>query len=363
MILRRIICSLGSILFALKKRKLADLSKVKKIAVLKSGAIGDILMATPFLRALRKGFPDAVIDFHLGRWSAGTLQNNQNLNNVFTYEDSAFHSFKNISGKIRLVKSIRAQKYDLLFILDKSYLANLLGFAIGIKLRIGFDRYGEGFPNNVNIKYGPLRHEIEYYLDLARIIGIKETNTNLELAVSKTDVSFVNTLIRGLFNFVGIIPGGAKNPGGGVVESRKWPAEKFIELIHELSSTYTILLLGGKTDFEFNEEIIKKLGKRNIINFAGKTTIAQSCEIMRRCRFIICNDSGPMHIAAASGTKVISLFGPTNPTRKAPLTNESFALWKDGNIYDSKIEIYGNNPRKKYFGQLEVANVLNALKK
>lgn len=361
MIFRKTICALGNAAFAFKKKKI-DLAGIRKIAVLKSGTIGDILMATPFLRALRNSFPDAIIDFHLGKWSVEALQNNPCIDSIFAYDDSVFHSFSNILGKIKLIRKVKARKYDLLFILDKSYLANLLGFATGIKFRIGFDRYGEGFSNNLNVKYGSVRHEIDYYLDLTKTIGIEKTNKHLELNILKEDRQYVDTLIKNINNtkkYIGVIPGGAKNPGGGVVDSRKWPAEKFIELTGRLSSKYTLLLLGGKTDFEFNETIIKISGKKDVFNLAGKTTVAQSCELMRRCKFIICNDSGPMHIASASGTKVISLFGPTNPARKAPLTKRSIALWKDEDIYDSAVEVYGAEPKHApYFGRLSVQTVL-----
>ncbi len=361
MIFRRIICSLGSLAFVFKRRKV-DLTKVKRIAVLKSGAIGDILMSTPFLRALRKGCPNAVIDFHLGKWSVEALQNNPHINNIFTYKDSVFHS-GSIREKISLIMNIKKQKYDLLFILDKSYLASLLGFATGIKFRIGFDRYGEGFPNNINVKYGPARHEIDYYLDLAEIIGIQENNKQMELIISREDKEYADKLTENIKNYIGIIPGGAKNPGGGVVDSRKWPAERFIELTDRSRSKYTILLLGGKTDFESNEEIIKIIGKKHIFNLAGKTTVAQSCELMRRCKFVICNDSGPMHIAAAAGTQIISLFGPTNPARKAPLGKNCIALWKDGDIYDASVEIYGAKPKNTgYFKRLSVEDVLKKLR-
>lgn len=357
MILRRIICIAGRILFLFKKR-IINRRKVNKIAVLKSGAIGDVLMSTPFLRALRHGFPEAVIDFHIGRWSEDALKNNPNLNRIFSYHDSIFHSF-DLKGKIKLIKILKKQKYDLLFVLDKSYLASLLGFAAGIRYRVGFDRYGEGFANNLNVKYGPVRHEIEYYLDLARILGLQVKGRNLDLFVSKEDISKIKKITKGLKNFIGIVPGGAKNPGGGVVNSRRWPEKKFVELINKMPSKYSILLLGGKSDAEFNNLILQQINRKKVFNFAGKTSISQSCELMRRCKFVVCSDSGPMHIASASGTRVISLFGPTNPARKAPLNKNSVALWKDRDIYDENVEIYGSEPKKRgYFARLTVDDVL-----
>ncbi|MBN1645272.1 glycosyltransferase family 9 protein [Candidatus Woesearchaeota archaeon] len=329
-----------------------------KIAVLKSGAIGDILMATPFLRALRKRFPNAIIDFHTGKWSAKAVANNHNLNRVFAYDDSIFHS-KKIFSKLRLLKNIKKQKYDVLFILDKAYLAGLFGFATGIKTRIGFNRGKEGFANTINVKYGSLKHEIDYYLDLARVVGAKEKSKKIDLFVSKEDIELVDKLTKGIKNFIGIVPGGAKNPGGAVVGSRRWPKEKFIELINKIPKKYSILLLGGKSDFELNKHILLKCKRKKIFNFAGKTNISQSCELMRRCKLVICSDSGPMHIASASGAKVISLFGPTNPARKAPLTKGSVALWKDEDIYEPDVEIYGKNPKNRdYFKRLSVEEVL-----
>lgn len=335
---------------------------LKKIAILKSGAIGDVLMATPFLRALRKKFPNAIIDFHTGKWSAKALINNKNLNRIFAYDDSVFHS-KNIKGKLKLIKNLKRQKYNVLFILDKHYLASLLGFATRIKTRIGFDRSGEGFANTKNVKYGKVKHEIEYYLNLARIVGANEKSRKIDLFISKEDKLKINKLTKNIKNFIGIVPGGAKNPGGGVVNSRRWPKEKFIELLNRIPKKYSIFLLGGKSDFEFNREIILQIKRKKVFNLSDKINISQSCEIMRRSKFVICNDSGPMHIASASGTRVISLFGPTNPSRKKPLTKGSVALWKDQDIYDADCEIYGSNPKKgPFFQKLTVEDVLKVIK-
>jgi len=365
MIFKKIICLFGKILFFSKKTRIKkkEINKIKKIAVIKSGAIGDVLMSTPFLRALRKRFPEVIIDYHIGKWSSAVLKNNPNISRIFKYDDSYFHS-RNIKNKINLIKIIRKKKYDLVFILDKSWLANLLVFFTGIKYRIGFNRFGEGFANTKNVKYGPLKHEIDYYLDLAKIVGAFEKNKKLDLFISEKDRLNVKKMLNKINNPIAIIPGGAKNPGGGVIESRRWPEKKFTELIEKIPLKYTVLLLGGKSDLNYNNQILAKIKRKKVFNFAGKTTIHQSCELMRRCKYVVCNDSGPMHIASASGTKVISLFGPTNPKRKSPLTKGSIAIWKDRDIYDENIEIYGSEPKEKgYFKRINVENVLNVIKR
>ena len=133
---------------------------VNRIAILKSGALGDVLMTTPFLRALRQKFPSAVIDYWVGEWSAIALRDNPNVNSVKAVPDKFFHS-KNPFLALKIILALRSGKYDALFILDKSYLANLLGLATGIKSRIGFDRNGEGFVNTINVKYDELKHAID----------------------------------------------------------------------------------------------------------------------------------------------------------------------------------------------------------
>ncbi len=310
-----------------------------RILVLKSGAIGDIIMATPFLRAIRKRFPHARIDFVVGKWSAAVLKGNPHVDRVVAVDDAFFHS-KNPFKALKLMSTIKKQHYNLAFVLDKSWLAGFLVLACGIPKRIGFDRHGSGWMHTKKVRYGPLKHESDYYLELAYAVGAQKQPRKLELFPTAQDKAHVKKLVRGLKKpFIAVIAGGAKNPGIGLVDTRRWRKESFLEVIKKLQKKYTVLLCGGPGDKDLNEWLLSKLdSKKKVVNLAGKTSIMQSVVLYGLCKAVICNDSGPMHLAGASGTKIIALFGPTHPLRKAPLG--TLWIWHDKKRYKPEYDLY-----------------------
>jgi len=310
-----------------------------KILIIKSGAIGDIIMATPFLRAIRKRFPKARIDFVIGKWSSAVLKGNMNIDRYLEVDDKVFHS-KNPFRALKLRSMIKREEYDLAFVLDVSWLAGLFVKSCSIPMQIGFDRNGEGWMHNIKVKYGPLKHAIDYYLDLAYAVGAEKEPRELDLFPDSKDKAKMKKLVKGLKKpFVGVIAGGAKNPGTGIVDTRRWRKDGFLEVVKKLKKKYTILLCGGPGDKELNEWILDNLdNKKNVVNLAGKTSIVQGAALYGLCKAVICNDSGPMHIAGASGTKVIALFGPTHPLRKAPPGSKW--IWHDQKKYKDYYDVY-----------------------
>ncbi len=342
------ICFLGNLVIKPFIKKYSEeylrKSTPNKILVIKSGAIGDVLMTTPFLRALRKRFPTAEIDYLTSKESAEVLEGNKNISQVIAAESSDFHSL-NLFKKNKLLKIIRRSQYDFCFILDKSQLANLFILFTGIPVRIGFDRFGEGFANNVNVKYGELKYEINYYLELSYLTGAKEDkNKNLELNLTIEDKKFAEEIFKKnkIKNAICIAPGGGKNPGVGIDSTRIWPEKDFIELINMLKNS-KVILIGGEKDKELCDRISKSITselRKKVLNLAGQTSLKESAAVMQKCSCVITNDAGPMHIASAVNKKVISIFGPTHPLRKAPLHKESKWIWKDEDKYDSRGDVY-----------------------
>jgi len=362
MMARKIICFFGKILFYFKKKEY-DLNKIKKILVFKSGAIGDVLMSTPFLRALRRRFPNARIDYWVGKWSKEVLIGNPNIDNIFEFDETILFK-KNIFKIIELIKKIRKEKYDAAFTLDKHWLSNIFIYFCRIPIRIGFDRFGEGFANTINVKYGPLKHEVDYYLELAYKVGAEKTKERqMELFLSEKDLRFADDFIKqnNLENkeIIGIAPGGAINPGQRM-PSRRWPKERFLELCKRLvEKGYKIILFGGPGDEDVGNYLIHNVYVYSVI---GKTTIKETAALMKKCRLIICNDSGPMHIAASVNVPIISIFGPTDPRRKAPLGKKHKYLWNKMNLGLS--DVYGRYTKKQNenIKRIKVEDVLKILK-
>jgi len=337
---------------------------MKKILLFKIGAIGDTLMTTPFVRQLRRNFPMDKIDYLVGKVSSQVLEGNRNVNEVIPFDEAIFFK-KRVIKLLALIKFIRKRKYDYVFVFDKHWIFNLTAFLFGIKKRAGFDRLGrEGLFLNYKVRYEKPKHEIFYYLDLLDAINKKADygDCKMELFLSGEDRALAKKVWQKYRlkdkKVIGIAPGGGKNPGEKT-EIRNWGIEKYVELIRRLiDKNYFAILIGGPFDSGKEKRILEKVHSKKIISLIGKSTIKESAAVIKKCDYFICNDSGPMHIASAVNKNIISIFGPTNPERKAPLWKHSRALWKDQGIYEESYELFGKSSGKKFMEKIRPNDVL-----
>jgi len=165
--MRALVCWLGKLFFSGKMRRIVE--NPKKILVFRSGAIGDVLMTTPFLKSLRTRYPKAEIVYLVGNWSRSALDNNPSVDRIISFDDSILFK-KKIFQLIKFRSKVVAERFDLCFILDKSYLFNIFAYLCRIPSRIGFDRKGEGFANSLSVDYSGAKCESEYYLDLIALV-------------------------------------------------------------------------------------------------------------------------------------------------------------------------------------------------
>lgn len=332
-----------------------------KILLFKTGAIGDTIMTTPLVRQLRKAYPKAKIDYLIGDVASQVLKNNPNIDEIITFDPNIFFK-KKLLEYLKLVNNIRKKNYDLVFVLDKHWIFNYTAFLFRIPARIGFDRLGkEGKYLTQKIYYSNAKHEIYYYLDLLKGVKIKPNykDNKTDLILDENSVTFANKFWKQhqiTRDTIAIAPGGGKN-SGEKTEYRNWPIEEYIKLIKELENIYTIILIGGKEDLEKYTLIKKTTNSKNIISLVGKCSIKESAAVMKRCKCVICNDTGTMHIAGTVNKKIISLFGPTRPDRKAPLWKESKSIWKDEDIYEQDYELYGKKTNKKFMTKIRPKDV------
>lgn len=347
--------------------------KVEKIALIKSGAIGDILMTTPLVRALKNKYPEAEITYVTGEKFKEIVSGNKNIDRIVTFDTKKLFGSSAISRLLyfrEFAKTLRKEKFDVCFILDKSYMANLFAYWCKIPVRIGFDRFGEGFPNTHNVEYKSVKHEIDYYLDTLNFLNVKDYDKHMELQVAKSDELFAsnfmkkNKLIKSDV-IIGIAPSATKDPNKND-SPRTWPEENYKKLVERITKPYNskIIFFGGRDDVKVVKDIISKVNVK-VYSCAGKTRIKQAAALIKMCDVFITHDSGLMHVASAAGVPVISIFGPTDPRRKAPLNERSVYLWKDTANCET-CEIYGKFPYCNNHAKTEwvtVEEVLNELDK
>jgi heptosyltransferase-2 len=327
--LKRIVVSIGRVFRQIVRRSAPCLDSVRKIGVYKAGAIGDVLMTTPFVRALRARFPKARIDYWTGKWSSPVIENNPAIDSVVSFDEKAVVR-RNFFAALKLLRMVRQKKYDLFCMLDIDVFANLFAAMSNSGLTAGFDRNGEGFPLSITAHYGRRQSDIKSYLGIAAALGANQKDEKPALFLTAKEKCFANAFFRRHklipSRTVAIAAGGAKNPGM-TLEFKRWPAERFAAVAEWLvQKGRQVLLIGGSGDTGASKKVRARVPQA--VDATGKTSLRGSAALLSLCSRLVCNDSGPMHVAAALGIPVTAVFGPTDPVKLAPFGKEHRILWK-----------------------------------
>ena len=297
--------------------------KISKICVIKYCCIGDVLITTPLISELREHFPFATIDYCVGDWSESVLRNNPNLNNIYVVENTPR-------------KLLRKEKYDLVIILDIGFKAIWNGFLLKPKVLAGIDYKSRGFLLDYKFTrtLHDCVHERDVYLGLLESMGFHVKTKNMELFLTEKEISWgAELFIQNKWpakKTIAIFAGGGNNPGT-IMSVKQWGTSKYATLVQQLvKQGYSILLLGGKTDIDINKQLLTLISeieiKNDVKDLSGMYSLGEIASILKNCRLLITNDSGPLHIAAAVGTPTISIWGPTDPNRLKPFGEEHVGI-------------------------------------
>lgn len=301
--------------------------KIKNILIIQLWGIGESVLTLPTINALRKKFPKANIDILLTERNKDVYFENKDLNKIIPIKLNPW-SIKKLVFK-------NYKKYDLVIDMEEYLnISSIISFFIG-KKRIGFSHNVRSKLYTNEVAYNDEQHVSQTFVDLLKPLGINFKIKNLEkLNYSSNDKKNIDVILKNKIKkndlVVGIAPGAAES-----ARSRIWPIENFISLSNQLimsKKNIKIIFTGNNEERELINKIINKINKKdNLINLAGKITLKQLFYLVTKCDLFISNDAGPMHIAAAQGTKTIGLFGPNLPKRFKPLNRQSISIYK-GNI-------------------------------
>lgn len=301
-------------------------SNVKQILVFRLDHIGDLMLSMPCLSSLRRYFPEARIDIVVNSTNKVMAEMIPYIDDVICYDAKFFDrtgkvgTFK-VCRAIKFIRCISSKKFDLILDLRGSLMTVL--FAALAKARFRLDRGTYLFLKKIKtIRTGVRdpKNEAEVCLDIIARAGIHITRET-SLRFNFDDVTFAeSTLKNGHLNFV-IHPGGKP-------ELKRWSVEKYANLIKCILSEYkaNVYIVGSADEQELASSIISLVSNKNVSNLCGQLTLSQLSTILSKCDFFIGNDSGPMHIASICGTRVVGLFGPTDPKKFGPIGQNSVAL-------------------------------------
>ena len=282
--------------------------------------IGDAVMAQALFKRLHAANPGLVLDALAPRWVAPVLQRMPEIAEVI---DSPFaHGELALGARFRLARTLRERGYDRVYLLPNSLKSALVPWFAGIPERIGFvgeSRYGLVNRRHVLDKTA-LPQMAERFAQLAETPGTplprplplpRLTSTPKQQATTNAALGLNAPSRIAVFC-----------PGAEYGQAKRWPARHFAALAEELSTLgYTIWLLGSNKDRATGDEIVALAAPgMPIVNFCGTTSLDQAIDLIAQSAFVVCNDSGLMHVAAALERPLIALYGSSSPTFTPPLS-------------------------------------------
>ncbi len=280
-----------------------------RVLVVQTAFPGDVVLTIPLIAELKAQLPGAAIDVVVTPAAGGLLDGHPALRSVLPYDKHG--SDRGIGGFLRLARVLRRNSYDVALIPHRSLRSALLAFCARIPGRCGFHRSAGWMLFTDVVRYDPARHEIERNLSLLTPIVPGAAGFRFPtLHPSAADQAVVDAFL----NEAQIPPGTpmvAVAPGS-VWATKRWPEERFAGLLRKLEGEWTVLI-GGEGDVELCGRLKREAGGDHCAVAAGKLSLLQSAALIGRCRLIVTNDSAPMHLALAMGTRVVAIFGPTVP--------------------------------------------------
>ncbi len=275
--------------------------------------IGDAVMSTPALAAVRTAFPRAEITVVANPLVAELFRHHPDCDRVLVFDKQSGHA--GLAGFLRFCRLLRRENFEMAILLQNAFEAALMAWLAGVPQRAGYrtDHRGLLLTHGVaavDRKHG--MHHVAYYLHGLQQLGITGGDGSLRLAVTDAEQAWARATL-GAGHWMAI------NPGASYGAAKRWLPERFAAVADGLAARYGvgIVLTGGPGEQEIGRDIeaAMQVVPRNLI---GKTAVREMMALLARCELVISNDSGPMHVAAALGTPVVAVFGPTDHTTTSP---------------------------------------------
>lgn len=286
----------------------------RHILLIKPSSLGDIVHAMPVCAAIRRAYPKARLTWLVKREWAGLVERIEGVDRVWPV-DSTF------TGWLSQVAPLRAEQFDLVVDLQGLLRSAAIGWLSGAPLFVGFANGREGSPwfYSRPVPVPSLEmHAVDRYLLVAKAVGAAETGIpEFRFRIPQADDDEVDRLLRRF----GVAPGmswvamnvSARWP------TKRWPAASFAEVADRLQQeeSGSVVMIGGP-DERAEVAAVSGMMKTPAIDLTGTMSVGLLPALLRRASLLITNDSGPMHVAAAVGTPVVALFGPTSEVRTGP---------------------------------------------
>ncbi|MES2268127.1 MAG: glycosyltransferase family 9 protein [Bacteroidota bacterium] len=280
--------------------------------------LGDVVMSTAFINAVRQLYPDASIDVIIKKELGGIASLIPGLNNIHLFSKA---EHKGLGGVYRFGKFLRSQQYDIYFNLPHSLSSFIMAWASGAKQRVGFNKEGGMFLLTRPVKKPLTLHRVDEYIYLLeKFTGKVIVDRHVKLELGRLE----NTTETVIVNF------------NSEASSRRMPVDKGRGIINTLTNTFksiTFAFVGSPKEAAFIDELLMGLDNpERLKNLAGKTNLVGLADTMACSKAVLTTDSGPAHLANAIGTPTIVLFGAGDENNTAPYNKNSLQVIRYGEL-------------------------------
>jgi len=295
----------------------------KKILIIKPSALGDIVMAMPAYEAIRKSFPEAKISWLVRPEFAPLLELLPSLDEIIIFDRKLLTkwwcNYKSFTALTDLIRKLKRSKFDVVVDFQGLFRTGILTWLTGCKKRFGMKNAREFAPLFYDHKVDPPEksiHVADYYIEIAKEMKAQLHYAQFHLTPELPDAAKVQGYMSSdklePAQYVVLIPGSA-NP------LKRWPAENFAKIADKIAEDYALKIVVVGTEAEKNiTKRIANLSNVKIYDYAGKTNLPELAYLLNTAALVVANDTGPGHIAAALGSPLVMILGPSNPHMVGP---------------------------------------------
>jgi lipopolysaccharide heptosyltransferase II len=321
-----------------------------KILVRLPNWLGDLVMSTAFISAVKQLYPEANIDVIIKKELSGIAGLIPGLHMVHPFSRL---EYEGLSGVYRFGKNLSPEKYDLFFCLPDSLSSAVMGWGTKAKKRIGFNKEGRFFLLTNSYKKPLNVHRVDEYISLLeQFTGKHISSRAINLAVKQTERLDNLAIIN--FN--------------SEATSRRMPLDKGIHLINTLINTFKttkFALIGSPKEAEFIGELLNDIENTDRLeNYVGKTRLEDLCDLMISAKVVLTTDSGPAHLANGLGVPTVALFGAGNEHNTSPYNKKLLTVIRAGQLecepcVRNTCALYGIPKCMQLLDEMEIINALS----
>jgi len=293
----------------------------RKILIVLHGSIGDVTRALPLAKLVRQGFPRASLAWSVEPAAYPLLRGNPAIDEIILFDRN--HWWRSF---IPFLAAVRARRFDLVLDLQRHLKSGIVSWVSGAPQRLGFhpadSKEGNGYFNNLHIaRCGDGIAKLDHYLKFAEYLGIPRAPVEWDFALTSEEMASVDRHLAQTSSAYAVLFVGTRWP------SKQWFAKQITECAKMLQAEHDldVLLLGGAQDRKLAQQALAGATSR-VVDLTGRTSLREAVGIIQRAKLAVGPDTGLMHIAAAVGTPVISLWGATDPARTGPFRFGDLAI-------------------------------------